>query len=67
MTWSQLEHTYGSRGHLVYNRDGDQAYVVRISSRVELYTGHPIRSGIGYMQVGPANFVLRNYLRGPAR
>jgi len=66
MGWNQLEDIYGSRGRPVYNGDGDQAYVVRIGSRVELYTGHPIRSGVGYLQVGPANFVLRNFLRGPA-
>jgi hypothetical protein len=66
MEWSQLEDIYGSQGELIYNDDGDQAYVVRIGSRVELYTGHPIRPGVGYFQVGPANFVLRNFLRGPA-
>jgi hypothetical protein len=64
MDWSQLEDIYGSRGRLIYNGDGDQAYVVRIGSRVELYTGHPIREGVGYFQTGPANFVLRNFMRG---
>ena len=66
MAWSQLEDIYGSRGEPVYNPDGDQAYAVRKGSRVELYTGHPIRAGVGYFQVGPANFVLRNFVRGPA-
>jgi hypothetical protein len=64
MDWSQLEDIYGSRGRLIHNNDGDQAYVVRIGSRVELYTGHPIREGVGYFQAGPANFVLRNFMRG---
>jgi hypothetical protein len=62
MGWSELEDIYGSRGRLIFNNDGEQAYVVRIGSRVELYTGHPIREGAGYFQAGPANFVLRNFL-----
>ncbi|MCA2214218.1 hypothetical protein [Jidongwangia harbinensis] len=66
MSWSQLEDIYGSRGDLVHNPAGEQGYAVRIGSRVELYTGHPIRAGVGYFQVGPANFVLRNFVRGPA-
>jgi hypothetical protein len=65
MSWAGLEEIYGSRGHLVHNADGAQAYVVRNGSRVELYTGHPIRAGVGYFQVGPANFVLRNFVHGP--
>jgi hypothetical protein len=64
--WSQFEEIYGSRGEFVYNNDGDQAYVVHIGARVELYTGHPIRSGVGYFQAGRANFILRNFLRGSA-
>ncbi|WP_323373733.1 hypothetical protein [Plantactinospora alkalitolerans] len=62
MGWSQLEDVYGGRGRLIYNNDGEQAYVVRIGSRVELYTGHPIRDGVGYFQAGPANFVLKNFM-----
>ncbi|GAB3986899.1 hypothetical protein GCM10027615_80230 [Plantactinospora veratri] len=62
MGWSQLEDIYGGRGRLIYNSDGEQAYVVRIGSRVELYTGHPIRAGVGYFQAGPANFVLKNFM-----
>jgi hypothetical protein len=62
MGWSQLEDIYGSRGRLIYNTDGEQAYVVHIGSRVELYTGHPIRDGVGYFQAGPANFVLKNFM-----
>lgn len=65
MSWSQLEDIYGSRGRLIYNNDGEQAYVVRIGARVELYTGHPIREGVGYFQAGPANFVLKNFLGKP--
>jgi hypothetical protein len=64
MDWSQLEDIYGSRGSLIYNDDGDRAYVVRIGSGVELFTGHPIREGVGYFQAGPANFVLHNFMHG---
>ncbi|MEK8106709.1 hypothetical protein NKG94_18815 [Micromonospora sp. M12] len=43
-------------------RRGDaEAYLVRVGSRVELFTGHPIRPGVGYFQVGPATFVERNF------
>ncbi|MGW5579028.1 hypothetical protein [Micromonospora chokoriensis] len=46
-------------------RRGDaEAYLVRIGSRVELFTGHPIRPGVGYFQVGPASFVERNFRQG---
>ncbi|MDG4831539.1 hypothetical protein O7627_19765 [Solwaraspora sp. WMMD1047] len=62
MSWSELESIYGDRGRLIRNPDGEQAYVVRIGSRVELYTGHPIRAGVGYFQAGLANFVLRNFM-----
>jgi hypothetical protein len=62
MGWSQLEDLYGVRGRLIHNNDGEQAYVVRIGSRVELYTGHPIRVGVGYFQAGSANFVLKNFM-----
>ena len=64
MTWTELEDIYGRRGRLIHNGDGEQAYLVRAGSRVELYTGHPIRSGVGYFQAGPADFVLRNFRRG---
>ncbi|MEU7906477.1 hypothetical protein [Actinoplanes sp. NPDC049118] len=64
MSWDDLEDIYGGRGRMIHNADGDPAYVVRAGSRVELYTGHPIRAGAGYFQAGPADFVLRNFLRG---
>jgi hypothetical protein len=65
MGWAELEDIYGSRGRLIHNSEGEQAYVVRIGSRVELYTGHPIREGAGYFQAGPANFVLKNFKGKP--
>lgn len=65
MSWSQLADVYGDRGRLIHNNDGEQAYVVRFGSRVELYTGHPIRAGVGYFQAGPANFVLKNFRGEP--
>jgi hypothetical protein len=63
--WSELEDIYGNRGRMVYNSDGDQAYAVRIGSRVELFTGHPIRDGVGYFQAGSADFILSNFLHRP--
>jgi hypothetical protein len=66
MTFRELEDIYGHRGSPVHNAEGEEGYVVRVGSRVELYTGHPIRAGVGYFQVGPADFVLRNFRHGPA-
>jgi hypothetical protein len=65
MFWTELEDIYGSRGRMIVNSDGRQAYLVRIGARVELFTGHPIREGVGYFQAGPANFVLRNFQGRP--
>ncbi|MGC4813436.1 hypothetical protein ACLQ29_23150 [Micromonospora sp. DT228] len=67
MSFAELEEIYGRRGSLIRNDAGDaEAYLVRVGSRVELFTGHPIRPGVGYFQVGPASFVERNFRQGPA-
>jgi hypothetical protein len=65
MSFVELEGIYGPRGSLIRNDAGDaEAYLVRVGSRVELFTGHPIRPGVGYFQVGPASFVERNFRQG---
>ncbi|WP_238432765.1 hypothetical protein [Micromonospora tarensis] len=67
MSFDDLEAIYGSRGALIRNDAGTaEAYLVRFGSRVELFTGHPIRPGVGYFQVGPASFVERNFRQGRA-
>ncbi|MEU8420543.1 hypothetical protein AB0C15_06685 [Micromonospora sp. NPDC048835] len=67
MSFAELEAIYGRRGSLIRNDAGDaEAYLVRVGSRVELFTGHPIRPGVGYFQVGPASFVERNFRQGPS-
>ncbi|TDC85295.1 hypothetical protein E1193_03085 [Micromonospora sp. KC606] len=67
MSFAQLEEIYGPRGALIQNDAGDaSAYLVRVGSRVELFTGHPIRPGVGYFQVGPASFVERDFRQGHA-
>ncbi|MBG6103649.1 hypothetical protein ACLQ3D_08130 [Micromonospora vinacea] len=67
MSFDELEAIYGRRGSLIRNDAGDaEAYLVRVGSRVELFTGHPIRPGVGYFQVGPASFVERNFRQGPS-
>ncbi|MCG5448252.1 hypothetical protein [Micromonospora hortensis] len=67
MSFDELEAIYGRRGSLIRNDAGDaEAYLVRVGSRVELFTGHPIRPGVGYFQVGPASFVERNFRHGAA-
>ncbi|MFC4017861.1 hypothetical protein ACFOW4_07865 [Micromonospora sp. GCM10011542] len=67
MSFAELEEIYGPRGALIRNDAGDaEAYLVRVGSRVELFTGHPIRAGVGYFQVGPADFVERNFRQRPS-
>ncbi|WP_435206422.1 hypothetical protein [Micromonospora sp. bgisy143] len=65
MSFAELEAIYGARGSMIRNDAGDaEAYLVRVGSRVELFTGHPIRPGVGYFQVGPADYVERNFRQG---
>ncbi|MEV6798290.1 hypothetical protein AB0M91_08085 [Micromonospora rifamycinica] len=65
MTFAELEEIYGPRGALIHNDAGDAtAYLVRFGSRVELFTGHPIRPGVGYFQVGLADHVERSFRQG---
>jgi hypothetical protein len=65
MSFDQLEAIYGPRGAPVGNDAGTATgYLVRQGSRVELFTGHPIRPGVGYFQVGPASFVERAFRQG---
>ncbi|WP_428966590.1 hypothetical protein [Micromonospora fluostatini] len=65
MSFDHLETIYGPRGALIGNDAGTAtAYLVRHGSRVELFTGHPIRPGVGYFQVGPASFVERAFRQG---
>ncbi|PZF89067.1 hypothetical protein [Micromonospora deserti] len=65
MSFFELAEIYGRRGALIRNDAGDaSAYLVRFGSRVELFTGHPIRPGVGYFQVGPADFVERAFRQG---
>ncbi|MEH1099071.1 hypothetical protein [Micromonospora sp. CPCC 205561] len=65
MSFAELEEIYGPRGSMIRNDAGDSsAYLVRSGSRVELFTGHPIRPGAGYLQVGPASFVERAFREG---
>ncbi|MEV4489354.1 hypothetical protein AB0K04_04465 [Micromonospora coxensis] len=65
MFFAELEAIYGRRGSMIRNDAGTaSAYLVRFGTRVELFTGHPIRSGVGYFQVGPADFVERRFRQG---
>ncbi|NYF58359.1 hypothetical protein [Micromonospora purpureochromogenes] len=65
MSFAELEEIYGRRGELITNDAGDAtAYLVRFGSRVELFTGHPIRPGVGYLEAGRADFVERGFRQG---
>ncbi|MER5454965.1 hypothetical protein ABT008_09280 [Micromonospora sp. NPDC002389] len=67
MSFDRLEAIYGPRGELIRNdADTASAYLVRVGSRVELFTGHPIRPGVGGFQVGPAAYVERTFRQGTA-
>ncbi|MEH0973961.1 hypothetical protein V6U77_22805 [Micromonospora sp. CPCC 205546] len=67
MSFAALEEIYGPRGSMIRNdADDASAYLVRVGSRVELFTGHPVRPGVGYLQVGPASVVERGFREGRA-
>ncbi|MEU4477302.1 hypothetical protein AB0F68_04410 [Micromonospora sp. NPDC023966] len=67
MSFAELERIYGRRGALIRNDAGNaEAYLVRFGSRVELFTGHPIRPGVGYFEAGPASYVERGFRQGPS-
>ncbi|MEV0942852.1 hypothetical protein AB0I90_21075 [Micromonospora wenchangensis] len=65
MSFTEVARIYGSRGAFIRNDAGDAtAYLVRFGNRVELFTGHPIRPGVGYFQVGLADHVERAFRQG---
>ncbi|MEU0154187.1 hypothetical protein [Micromonospora fulviviridis] len=65
MSFAELERIYGRRGALIRNDAGDaEAYLVRFGSRVELFTGHPIRPGVGWYEAGAASYVERTFRQG---
>ncbi|GIJ81387.1 hypothetical protein SAMN05443287_101801 [Micromonospora phaseoli] len=65
MNFTELETIYGPRGELIRNDTGTASgYLVRVGPRVELFTGHPIRPGVGAFQVGTAAFVERGFRHG---
>ncbi|TYB38573.1 hypothetical protein FXF50_09140 [Micromonospora sp. AP08] len=67
MSFAELERIYGRRGALIRNDAGDaEAYLVRFGSRVELFTGHPIRPGVGWYEAGLASHVERAFRQGPS-
>ncbi|MFG1660285.1 hypothetical protein ACGFIY_27460 [Micromonospora chersina] len=67
MSFADLERIYGRRGALVRNDAGDaEAYLVRFGSRVELFTGHPIRPSVGWYEAGLASHVERAFRQGPS-
>jgi hypothetical protein len=65
MSFAELTAIYGDRGGLLRDRAGRQAYAVRVGPRVELFTAHPTRPGVGFFQVGPAEVIERGFREGP--
>ncbi|MCZ7424450.1 hypothetical protein O7607_01780 [Micromonospora sp. WMMA1949] len=65
MSFAELERIYGPRGRMIRNDAGDaEAYLVRFGSRVELFSDHPIRPGVGFYAAGPASYVERSFRQG---
>ncbi|WKU05196.1 hypothetical protein [Micromonospora sp. HUAS LYJ1] len=65
MSFAEVAQIYGTRGTFIRNDAGDAtAYLVRFGNRVELFTGHPIRPGVGYFQAGTADHVERAFRQG---
>lgn len=67
MSFEQVARLYGNRGRLVHNGVGRQAYLVRLGARVELFSAHPARPGVGYFQVGRADVVEHGFLHDAPR
>jgi len=63
-SFEEAEKIYGRRGEPIRGRDGQQGYVVRVGAMVELFTDHPIRSGIGWFEVGPRSYSERGFREG---
>ncbi|HEU4426269.1 MAG TPA: hypothetical protein VFR67_27335 [Pilimelia sp.] len=63
-SFEQAERVYGKRGRPVRSAAGVTGYVVGVGPMVELFTGHPIRLGIGWYEVGPRGFSLRAFRTG---
>ncbi|MEU7173366.1 hypothetical protein ABZ949_17975 [Micromonospora tulbaghiae] len=65
MSFAELERIYGPRGSMIRNDAGDaEAYLVRFGSRVELFSDHPIRPGVGFYSAGLASYVERSFRQG---
>jgi hypothetical protein len=63
-SFEQAEKIYGKRGRPVRSTAGVTGYIVGVGPMVELFTGHPIRPGIGWYEVGPRGFSLRGFWTG---
>lgn len=64
MSFKQVATIYGGRGEFLTNKDGSRGYVVRFGDRVELFSDHPIRSGVGAFSVGEADYTEQHFLAG---
>jgi hypothetical protein len=64
MSFAEVEYVYRGYGDRITNDQGRTAYVVPVGPMVVLLGDHPIRSGVGSIQVGPAWITLRAFLNG---
>ncbi|RSM49312.1 hypothetical protein DMB66_44875 [Actinoplanes sp. ATCC 53533] len=64
MSFAEVENVYRGYGDRITNGQGRTAYVVPIGAMVVLLGDHPIHSGVGSIQVGPAWITLRAFLKG---
>lgn len=64
MSFAEVENIYRGYGDLITNDQGRTAYVIKVGPMVVLFGDHPIRAGVGSIQVGPACIVLQAFLNG---
>ncbi len=55
MSWPEIRKLYGQRGAMVKDSTGKRGFLVKDGDRVMLFSGHPVRPGIGYVAIGMAD------------
>ncbi len=63
-SWREVRRIYGKRGAMIKDSEGKQGFLARDGDRVMLFSGHPIRPGIGYITVGMADYVEHVFRTG---
>jgi hypothetical protein len=60
----KVQEIYGNRGRVQNGSDGKPVYIVPAGDKVMVFTGHPIRDGVGWIEVGMADHTQHHFLTG---